>query len=663
MNDSPKRGVQLPPEQQAIKDKCFHPSGTFVEFPMEDVETSIPARFEKIAGMYPERIAVKAGNRSLTYRALNQAANRVACAILAERGEGEEPIAFIVEQGISAIVAILGVLKAGKFYLPLDPTYPSFRLTAIIEDVQPDLILTNKINLPVANAIAHAPSRVVDIDALDSSVMDQNPELVISADTLGYVFYTSGSTGNPKGVTQNHRNILHQVMTYTNGLHISPEDRFTFLHSHGFSASRLDIFGALLNGAGLYPFSSRETGLPNMTRWLQDEDITIFHWVPSLFRMFVNSLADNERFPNLRSIVLGSESVSSQDVDSYKRYFTPGCKLLNRLGTTETGNIRWYFLDEQTQLCGTFMPVGYGIAGTEVFLVDESGNKVDHDQIGKICVKSRYLSPGYWRRPDLTRAVFFPDPTGGNERIYVTGDLGRMRPDGCLEYVGRKDSQVKIRGIRIELQEIEAQLSNHPAVRQSVVKIAKGENGDDRLIAYLAPIQFEILRVRELRHHLREVFPDYMIPSVFVFLDFLPLTPNGKVDRRALPDPGNARPNLSSLYAPPATTTEDQLTSIWSKVLSVNEVGIHDNFFDLGGHSLAASRVISRVIQTFKLELPVKALFEAPTVAEMAAIISQHQSKRASDNELAQIVLREVEAMSEEEALKRLAPERAKLEE
>ena len=649
MNDSLNHGFSIPPEQQAIRDKCFHPSGTFVEFPIEDVETSIPARFEKIVRMYPDRLAVKSGNRSLTYRDLNQAANRVACAILAERGEGEEPIAFIVEQGISAIIAILGVLKAGKFYIPLDPTYPSSRLTAIIEDVQTALILTNKINLSVAIAIAHASSRVVDIEALDSSVRDQNPELVSSADTLGYLFYTSGSTGKPKGVTQSHRNILHQVMTYTNGLHISPEDRLTFLHSHGFSASRLDIFGALLNGAGLYPFSSRETGLPNMTRWLQDEEITIFHWVPSLFRLFVNPLADDDRFPNLRFIVLGSEAVSSQDVDSYKRYFAPGCKLMNRFGTTETGNIRWYFMNEQTQTSGAFTPVGYAIPDTEVFLVDESGNKVDHNQIGKICVKSRYLSPGYWRRPDLTRALFFSDPTGGNERIYVTEDLGRMCADGCLEYVGRKDSQVKIRGLRIELQEIEARLSKHPAVRQSVVKIAKGENGDDRLIAYLVPIQFQILRVKELRRHLKEELPDYMIPSVFVFLESLPLSPNGKVDRDGLPQPDATRPEVEAIFVAPRTVVEKVLAEIWAEVLNLEKVCIHDNFFDLGGHSLAATRLIYRVIQEFHLELPIKTLFESPTVAAMSTVILQSQENKAGRGDLERI-LSAVEAMSDQEA-------------
>jgi len=474
MTVSSKPHVELPPEQQLIRDKCFHSTGTFVEFPLKEVERSITERFEKIVRMFPDRLAIKAGNRSLTYRTLNQAANRVAHAILAKRGEGEEPIVVIVDQRISAVVTILGVLKAGKFYIPLDPTSPTSRLTAIIDDIQASLILTDKITFPLAITITNGPWRVVDIDALDQSVMDQNPELAISPNTLGYVYYTSGSTGKPKGVTQNHRNVLHQIMTYTNGLHICAEDRLTFLHSHGFSASRLDIFGALLNGAGLYPLSSRETGLVNMARWLQDEEITLFHWVPSPFRQFVNSLAQNERFPNLRFIVLGSESVSSRDVDSYKRNFTPGCKLVNRLGTTETGNIRWYFQDEQTQVSGTFMPVGYAIADTEVFLVNESGNKVEQNQIGKICVKSRYLSPGYWRRPDLTRAVFFPDPTGGDERIYVTGDLGRMRPDGCLEYVGREDSQVKIRGLRIELQEIEARLSKHPSVKESVVERAKG---------------------------------------------------------------------------------------------------------------------------------------------------------------------------------------------
>jgi thioesterase domain-containing protein/acyl carrier protein len=296
---------------------------------------------------------------------------------------------------------------------------------------------------------------------------------------------------------------------------------------------------------------------------------------------------------------------------------------VNRLGTTETGNVRWYFLDEQTEIPGAIVPVGYAIAGTEVFLIDESGDRLKHDQVGRICVKSRYLSPGYWKRPDLTRAVFFPDPTGGDERIYVTGDLGRMHPEGCLEFLGRRDSQVKLRGLRIDLQEIEARLAQHAAVKENVVDVIEGENGENRLIGYVVAVRAQILTVSDLRQHLKQALPDYMIPSAFVFLDALPLTPNGKVDRRALPEPDKSRPEIDTAMVQPRTTVEEKLAKLWTELLSIDKIGIYDNFFELGGDSLLAIRLVGEANKRFGKNISVATLLSSPTIAEMASTLSK----------------------------------------
>jgi acyl carrier protein len=323
------------------------------------------------------------------------------------------------------------------------------------------------------------------------------------------------------------------------------------------------------------------------------------------------------------------------------------------MSTTETGNITQFFIDRETPINGDIAPIGYPAEDMEVLLLDNTHRQVRDGELGEIAIKSRYLSLGYWRRPDLTEEKFRPDPDGGEARIYFTGDLGRRDPDGCLFHMGRKDDQVKIRGYRVETVEVEAVLLSLGHFRKVFVALRDRGLPEKSLIAYLVPERWPAPTASFLRKTLTAILPSHMIPAVFVMLESLPLTPTGKVDRNALPDPEIKRPNLDTLFVAPRTPVEQRLASIWMEALALDPVGIHDNFFDLGGHSLAAMRVISRVIQQFQLKLPVKALFEAPTVAEMAAIIETHQDERASDTDLPQM-LREVEAMTDEEAQRRV---------
>ena len=618
--------ITLPPEQQAIRDRCVHPAGAFTEFRQEDVEQSISDRFESVLGKYANRVAVKTMDCTLTYAELNRAANRVAHTILSQRGEGEEPIALLVEQGITAIVMLLGVLKAGKFYVPLNPSYPRARLVDVVRDVEPALILSSSSHFSLACDLAEDKCHVVNYGSLDASPSELDPKLETRPDALGYLFYTSGSTGRPKGVPQSQRNILHQILTYSNGLHICPDDRVTMLHSHSFSASRLDIFGALLNGATLYPLSVAEAGITSLITLLKDEKITISHWIPTLFRHVANVLGEHEQFPMMRAVVLGSEPVLPDDISLYKSHFAEDCILVNRFGSTETGNICWNFFNHQSELSSDVVPAGYRVPGVDVFMIDEKGAKVRTGDIGEVCVQSRYLSKGYWKKPELTDAVFLPDPSGGDRRIYLTGDLGRMRADGCLEHLGRKDSQIKIRGFRIELGEIEAVLQQHSMIHAAVVVARDEITGDKRLVAYVVTAQQAAPTSNELKNFLSEKLPEYMVPSAFVFLDSLPLTATGKVDRKALPSRDPAEPLVDQPCVAPRTPVEELLASIWSEVLKLDKVGIHDNFFHLGGHSLLAIQVIARMRNDFRMDLPVRTLFEAPTIAQLAARL-EHPSK------------------------------------
>jgi acyl-coenzyme A synthetase/AMP-(fatty) acid ligase/acyl carrier protein len=414
-------------------------------------------------------------------------------------------------------------------------------------------------------------------------------------------------------------------------------------------------FLALLNGAALFPFEVQKEGVSHLTHWLSQEKISIL-WISSPpFRNFAGTLTGKEKFPDVRVIRLTSEAVYKTDFDLYKKYFSPDCVMTNGLSSTETGFLRLNVVDHNAEIAGTEVPVGYPVEDKEILLLDDEGREVGFNQVGEIVVRSKYLSAGYWNNPELTAAKFKPDAQDPEKRFYFTGDLGLMLPDGCLIHKGRKDFRVKIRGYGVELAEVEKALRNHTGIKEVVVT-PQTESGETRLVGYFTSHAQRSPSVSELRSCLKGKLPDYMIPSAFVKLDAIPLTPNGKVDRKALPDPEKNRPELDTEFVAARTQVEKELAKIWAGVLSLDQVGIQDNFFDLGGHSLLATQVISRVINTFKVELPIKSLFESPTVAAMAVFITENMAKNAGDEELARM-LAESESISDEEARKQLADE------
>lgn len=656
MKDTARSVVNVPSGQQSIRSKCFHPSNSFVEFKKEEIEQSISDRFEQIARMFPDHLAVKTSTDELTYGALNNFANCVAQTILARSEKREEPVALLLEKGAPLIAAILGVLKAGKIYVPLDRSYPRARTNYIVEDSEAGLIITNNRNLSTAKELVDHQRQLINLDEQAFATTPENPGLFMSPDSVSYVMYTSGSTGKPKGVVQNHRNVLHKVMQYANAIHVCADDRLTLFRSLSVSGSIRDMFGGLLTGAAILPFDLKDGALVDRARWLLQEEITIYNAVAALFRHFVGTLTEGGNFPKIRLVKVSGEPVYKKDVELYKRQFSQDCIMLNMLASSETGTVRMYFIDKKTQIRGNHVPVGYSVDHTEVLLLDDAGNKVGFNQIGEIAVKSRYLPLGYWRKPELTRAAFLPNTEGGDERIYHTRDLGEMMSDGCLVHLGRKDLRVKIRGYSVEVAEVELALNALANIKEAVVGTRKGVAGDQQLIAYIVSRSQPGPTVSELRRVLGESLPDYMLPAAFVTLDALPLTPNGKVDRRMLPELGSTRPQLDTSFIAPRTPVEEELAKIWAQMLSLDQVGIHDDFFDLGGHSLLATQVTSRVINCFKVDLPIKSLFDSPTVADMAMIITQNETKKARPEDLARM-LTEVESLSDEEAQRLLARE------
>jgi amino acid adenylation domain-containing protein len=618
--------------QGTIQARCFHPRGIFVEFKKGEMERSIIERFEEQFVKHRDRIAVKTKHQIFTYEALNQMANRVARAILSRCGETNEAIALLLEQSGESIAAILGVLKAGKVYVPLDRSHPRARLMGILQDCQTRLILTDSMNVSLAKDLTSPLCPLLCLDQLDTSLSTQSRGLSISPDTVAAIFYTSGSTGQPKGVVQTHRNILHRVMIDTNNFHICPDDRLSLLSSPTYSVSLRSLFGALLNGATVCPFNIEDEGVSRVARWLTQEKITIYFSVPTVFRHFAANLTGKEDLSTVRLIYLSGEGAAKRDVELYKKYFSPDCIFVNSLASNEGGIIRQYFVDKKTDIEGTQVPAGYKVDDKDILLLDDTRQEVGRGEVGEIAVRSRYLSPGYWQQPNLTAGAFLSDPQGGEPRIYFTGDLGRMLPDGCLVYLGRNDARVKIRGIGVEVGEIERALLEHGTLKEAVVMAQDDFRGEKRLVAYVVLAQEPPPTASQLRIFLQQKLPYYMIPSGFAFLESLPLTTNGKVDRQSLSQLDCIIIDSGEPSVAPLTLVEKKLADIWCQVLGLEQVGVYDNFFDLGGHSISASQVVARVQNTLHLDLPLALVLVNPTVAEMAEVVIQYQ-KQGEGNE------------------------------
>ena len=596
-------------------------------FRKAEIERSIPERFERVVEHYPWRTAIHSARGSMIYSDLNSIANHIAHAIQVEIGASREPIVLLFGHEPDILPALLGVLKSGNAYAALDPDLPAARNSFIIEDLQTRLIITNTSNYSKAKSLAVEACQLLNVDQLDPSLPDHNPVgQSISSDFLEGVFYTSGTTGKPKGVVRSRRCLMHRIWFESYEYAINPEDNISLIHSFNFGASQTDIFNALLNGATLSLFNLKKQGLDRLVPWLKNEEITFFHAPTDLFRHFIEQLKEDDTFPKLRQIT-PSGRLFTIDVERIRNYISEDCLLIQRLASTETGMITRYIINSDTELRGNVIPVGYPVVDSEVLILDESGEILEPNIVGEIAVRSSYLASGYWHRPDLTAAAFLPVPGESNKKLYRLGDLGRMRTDGCVELIGRKDSQVKIRGYRVELGEIEAALLSLEEIREAVVIAQELETGEKRLVAYVVPSNNGKVSRKSLRRSLNENLPEYMIPSILIPMEKLPLTDRNKIDLGALPDPGRRRPELDEEFLPPRTSIEMTLAVIWSEVLNIVPVGISDNFFELGGHSLLAARITSRTNTAYKQDLPMRALFDAPTISEFANVIEDAARK------------------------------------
>ncbi|MBN3927585.1 non-ribosomal peptide synthetase [Nostoc sp. NMS4] len=583
--------------------------------------------FEMQVERSPQAIAVVCENTQLTYWQLNQRANQLAHH-LRTLGVGTEVLVGIcLERSIEMIVGLLGILKAGGAYVPLDPSYPSERLAFILEDTQTAVLLTQE------KLVKNLPPHQAQVVCLDSSWQgniqnsQENPVNVTTVDNLIYVIYTSGSTGQPKGVTIPHRGIYNQLHWKQTTFGLTDADKVLLTISFSFDPSVWQIFWPLCFGGQLFiarPGGHQDTAY--LVKVITEQQISVLALVPSVLRVLLEERGiENCRF--IRHITCGGEALPGELIERFFAKLNLDNVLHNCYGPTEA-SIDTTFWTCQRGTNYAIAPIGRPITNAEIHILDENLQPVPVGESGELHIGGIGLARGYLNRPELTteKFIFNPFSSEPGARLYKTGDLARYLSDGNIEFLGRIDDQVKIRGFRIELGEIEAILAQHPALTQTLVIAREDVPGDKRLVAYVVARSKQIPSQVELRRFLETRLPEYMVPGFFVFLDTLPLNPNGKIDRRALPAPDTSDIRLSTSFVPPQNSTEEILAGIWAKVLRLEQVGIHDNFFGLGGHSLLATQVMSRVRQAFGIEIPLQLLFENPTIATLAQAIVQNQT-------------------------------------
>jgi amino acid adenylation domain-containing protein len=581
-------------------------NATKQDFPQD---LCIPQLVEQQAMATPEAPAIVMGNQQLTYKALNQQANQLAHALKTSGVGPDTLVGICLERSITLVIGMLAILKAGGAYIPIDPTYPEERISFILKDTAISVLVTKQ---SIADNLPAEGIKMIFLDS-DAAVLAQesqaNPPCTIIGDNIAYVIYTSGSTGRPKGVQVQHRSMLNLVSWYRQAFELTSTDRTTQFASPAFDVTTKELWPPLTVGASVHIIDENIRSIPTTLRdWLVGNSITLTV-VPTIMAESLIALT----WPTtsaLRFLLTGG------DILHHYAPSTLPFTLINNYGPTEATVVSSYERVPQSGLESGLPSIGRPIANTQIYILDEHLQQIPIGEAGEMYIGGSGLAKGYLNRPELTAEKFIHHPfsTEPGARLYKTGDLVRYRSDGRIEFVGRVDQQVKLRGYRIELSEIEVVLSNHPAVREAVVVAHEDGSGDKRLVAYVT----SSAAVIELQRNMHQHLPTYMVPSVIMFLDEMPTTSNGKIDRRALPAPETMQRTLDAPYAEAISLIQRQLVHIWEELLDVRPIGIQDNFFALGGHSLLAARLLERTTQVFGKKIALETLFAGPTIEQLA---------------------------------------------
>ncbi|MDB6016433.1 MAG: Amino acid adenylation protein [Pedosphaera sp.] len=614
----------------------------------------------------PEACAVTFEGEKLTYCELNQRANQLAHH-LRKLGVGPDTLVGVcLDRSLEMVIGILGVLKAGGAYVPLDLAYPRERVAFILADAKVKVILTQeklreKLDLTQTGETAGTAPRILCLDKDWGSIAQEstaNPDSGAQPEHLAYVIYTSGSTGAPKGVLVTHYNVARLFTATDAWFQFGPKDVWTLFHSYAFDFSVWEIWGALLYGGRLVVVPYLVSRSPDaFYEFLAREKVTVLNQTPSAFRQLIWAEASSSqtRELSLRYVIFGGEALELQSLKPwFDRHGDQQPVLVNMYGITETTvHVTYRPLTMQDVTDGKGSVIGVPIPDLRIHILDEKLQPVAAGVEGEMYVAGAGLARGYFNRPELTAERFIVDRFSKvpGERLYKTGDLARFLPDGDLEYLGRCDHQVKIRGFRIELGEIESVLNRHPAIRENVTIALAGLAGEKRLVAYAVLRPGALPAISDLRTFLKVHLPDYMIPSAFVFLPALPLTTNGKVDRRALPEPEAPSAEPISAQALPQTQTEQIIANIWREVLQRGQVGLEDNFFDLGGNSLQLAHVQTRLHEHLNVDLPITRLFEFTTINALARHLNSQTDGGSAKEQFADRARRQKEVQARQRQL------------
>ncbi|KOP26728.1 amino acid adenylation protein [Hapalosiphon sp. MRB220] len=607
-----------------LSDRTLHQ----ILFKFNKTETNYPKNkcihqlFAEQVERTPDNIAIVFNNQQLTYTELNRRANQLAH-YLQSLGVGAEVLVGIcVERSLEMLIGILGILKAGGVYIPLDPHYPQERLAFMLEDTQVSILLTQQ------HLLKSLPQHNAQIICLDTNwetiaqESQENPVFTASPENLAYVIYTSGSTGQPKGVAIAHHNLVHST-TARISYYQEPVTSFLLLSSFAFDSSVAGIFWTLCSSGTLHlPEEGVQREVPKLVELISQNRISHLLSLPSLYALILQQ-AQPQQLTSLRAVIVAGEACPPELVQQHSQ-FQSETSLFNEYGPTEA--TVWSSVYHCHSLeTGTQISIGRPIANTQIYILDSQLYPVPIGVTGEIYISGEGLARGFLNQPAITSEKFIPHPFSQTPgmRLYKTGDLARYLSDGNIEFLGRIDNQVKIRGFRIELGEIEALLNQHPGVQETVVIAREDIPGNKRLVAYVVSQAISAITVNQLRDYLKDKLPDFMVPSAVVLLKELPLSPNGKVDRKALPAPEEVRADLIGEFVLPRTPVEEKLTQIWVEVLKVEKLGIYDNFFELGGHSLLTTQLLAKVKEAFNLDISLRSLLEKPTVAGLAENIDQ----------------------------------------
>ena len=590
--------------------------------------------FETQARRTPDAIALAFNDDQISYRLLNERANQLAHYLRSLGVETESRVCVCLERSPDLIVSLIGVLKAGGAYAPLDPSYPSERLALMLEDAGATALLTEN---HLADGLRPQLTKVVRLDRDREAISGNRTENLCArstAENLAYVIYTSGSTGRPKGVAVSHR-AINRLVFNSQYMAFGPAEKMAHASNSSFDAATFEIWGALLHGARLVGLGKDVALSPrDLARQIRTHEISSMFLTTALFNQIAYQVPS--AFNTIHNLLFGGETVEPRWARQVLENGPPR-RLLHVYGPTESttfsswGPVSW--LEEHAAT----IPIGRPIGNTQAYGLDADMQLVGIEALGELYIGGDGLARGYLSHPELTAEKLVPNLFGDapGQRLYRTGDLVRYASDGNIKFVGRVNYQVKIRGFRVEPGEIEAVIEEHPAVQQAVVIAYQGYAGDKQIVAYLVPSQQSSLSVGVLRQYLKQKLPIYMTPAAFIVLDSLPLTPNGKVDRQALPEPEGLRQEDAS-YIPPHTEMEQLVASVWISALQVDQVGIHDNFFDLGGHSLLLIRIHDELRSLTRRNIAIVSLFDYPTVHTLAGFLSQEEGEQGSLQQVAE---------------------------